>query len=58
MKVLKYVDKWLLVVTILLFVIGTIMIFSASNVSFYMRYESSPYKYLIRQILVLGTGVV
>ena len=58
MKVLKYIDKWLLVVTILLFIIGTIMIFSASNVSFYMRYESSPYKYLFRQILVLGTGVV
>lgn len=58
MKVLKYIDKWLLIVTILLFIIGTIMIFSASNVSFYMRYESSPYKYLIRQILILGAGVV
>lgn len=58
MKVLKYIDKWLLVVTILLFVIGTIMIFSASNVSFYMRYESSPYKYLIRQIIILGSGIV
>lgn len=56
MKILKYIDKWLLVITILLFAIGTIMIFSASNVSFYMRYESSPYKYLIRQIFVLGSG--
>ena len=56
MRILKYIDKWLLITVILLFAIGTIMIFSASNVSFYMRYESSPYKYLIRQILILGFG--
>lgn len=58
MKILKYVDKWLLLITILLFAIGSIMIFSASNVSFYMRYASSPYKYLFRQILILGSGLL
>ena len=54
----KNIDKWLLVVSILLFGIGTIMIFSASNVSFYMSGAASPYKYLIRQIIILCTGVV
>lgn len=59
MKVLKRFDIILLVVSIILFIIGTIMIFSSSNVSFYMRYGSSPYRYLIRQlfILLLGCGL-
>ena len=59
MKVLKRFDIVLLVVSIILFIIGTIMIFSSSNVSFYMRYGSSPYRYLIRQlfILLLGCGL-
>ena len=57
-KGIKYVDKWLFFVTILLFGIGTIMIFSASNVSFYMRYATSPYKYLIRQIEILIIGFI
>ena len=57
MKILKNLDKWLLIVTIILFAIGSIMIFSASNVSFYMRYSSSPYRYLIRQIIILISGV-
>lgn len=54
---IKHIDKWLLVVSILLFGIGTIMIFSSSNVSFYMNGTASPYKYLIRQIIILCTGV-
>jgi len=57
-NIFKNIDKWLLVVTIILFAIGSIMVFSASNVSFYMRYASSPYKYLIRQILILVSGLV
>ena len=55
---LKYVDKLLLLVTILLFAIGTIMVFSASNVSFYMRYSNSPYLYLLKQIVILVLGLV
>ena len=54
---IKNIDKWLLIVSILLFGIGTIMIFSASNVSFYMSGAASPYKYLIRQIIILVTGI-
>ena len=50
---IKNIDKWLLVVSIILFAIGSIMIFSSSNVSFYMSNAQSPYKYLIRQIIIL-----
>lgn len=58
MRFWKHIDKWLLFITILLFAIGTIMIFSASNVSFYMRYASSPYRFLFRQIMILGFGFI
>ena len=54
---IKNIDKWLLVVAIILFGIGSIMIFSASNVSFYMSKAQSPYKYLIRQIIILVSGI-
>ena len=36
-KVLKYIDKPLFIVTCILFVVGLIMIFSASNVTAYMK---------------------
>ncbi len=56
-KKLKYLDKILLTVTILLFIIGLVMIFSASNVSAYMKADS-PYNYFIRQAAFLGAGVI
>lgn len=58
MKILKNMDKWLLLITIILCAIGSIMIFSASNVSSYMRYETSPYHYLIRQVVIIFIGLV
>lgn len=58
LNTIKNIDKWLLVVSIILFAIGSIMIFSSSNVSFYMSSAESPYKYLFRQIIILGSGVV
>ena len=58
MKRLKRLDIVLLVVSIILFIIGTIMIFSSSNVSFYMRYGNSPYHYLFRQIFILFLGAI
>ena len=48
-KIFKYLDKPLLVTTVLLFIIGLIMIFSASNVTAYMSHEVSPYNYFIKQ---------
>lgn len=57
LNTIKNIDKWLLGVSIVLFAIGSIMIFSSSNVSFYMSSAASPYKYLIRQIIILGSGI-
>lgn len=55
---LKYLDKTLLVVTLLLFTIGLIMIFSASNVTAYMSQAVSPYNYFIRQSIFLIIGII
>ena len=53
LRFFKYCDKLLIFITLILVSIGTIMIFSASNVSAYMRFLASPYNYLIRQIIIL-----
>ena len=52
-KIFKYLDKPLLVTTVLLFIIGLIMVFSASNVTAYMSHEVSPYNYFIKQAVFL-----
>ncbi len=58
MKVLKYTDKWLLIISVILFIFGLVMIFSASNIAAFMRYADSPYKFLIRQGTILGVGII
>jgi len=57
-KILKYIDKPLLIVTIILFIIGLIMVFSASNVTAYMTYAVSPYNYFIKQAIFLVVGLI
>ena len=57
-KIIKYVDKPLLIVSVLLFIIGLIMVFSASNVTAYMSHEVSPYNYFIKQAFFLGVGLI
>ncbi len=57
-KLIKYIDKPLLIVTVILFIAGLIMVFSASNVTAYMSYAASPYNYFIKQGLVLLGGLV
>lgn len=52
----KYIDKTLLIISILLFVFGLIMVFSASNVIAYMSHHVSAYYYFIRQALFLLAG--
>ena len=52
-KIMKYIDKPLLFVTIILFVLGLIMVFSASNVTAYMSHSVSPYNYFIKQTIFL-----
>lgn len=58
MKVLRYIDKWLLLMSVLLFGVGLIMVFSSSNVAAFMRYSSSPYRFVIRQASFLVVGVI
>ncbi len=55
-KIIKYIDKPLLIVTVLLFIIGLIMVFSASNVTAYMSHAVSPYNYFFKQAAFLGIG--
>ncbi len=57
-KILKYIDKPLFFTTILLFILGLIMVFSASNVTAYMSHAVSPYNYFLKQAAFLGIGFV
>lgn len=57
-KVIKNIDKPLLIVIILLFALGLMMIFSASNVTAYMKYSASPYRYFMKQAIFLGASFV
>ena len=57
-KIIKYIDKPLLLATVILFIIGLIMVFSASNVTAYMSHVVSPYYYFMRQGIFLIIGVV
>ena len=50
--IIKNLDKPLFILTLVLFVLGLVMIFSASNVTSYMN-GGSPYAYFLRQGLFL-----
>lgn len=56
-KIFKNLDKPLLIISILLFIFGLIMVFSASNVIAYMSHEVSAYYYFIRQGIFLLAGL-
>ncbi len=55
-KIIKYIDKPLLLVTLVLFILGLIMVFSASNVTAYMSHAVRPYNYFIKQGVFLLIG--
>lgn len=57
-KIMKYIDMPLLLITIILFIFGLIMVFSASNVTAYMSHAVSPYNYFIKQSIFLGIGLI
>lgn len=57
-KIIKYIDKPLLIISTLLFVVGLIMVFSASNVTAYMTHAVSPYQYFIKQGIFLFGGLI
>ena len=55
-KIIKYIDKPLFFTTVILFIFGLIMVFSASNVTAYMTKQVSPYNYFIKQGVFLIVG--
>ncbi len=55
---LRKMDKTLLVVSIILFIIGLIMVFSASNVTGFMKYKTTPYHFFYRQLFFLIVGLI
>lgn len=57
-KIIKNLDKPLLLVSVLLFIIGLIMVFSASNVTAYMSHAVSPYNYFFKQAAFLLVGLL
>lgn len=57
-RVFKYLDKPLLIISIILFVVGLIMVFSSSNVTAYMTHAASPYNYFIKQGAFLLVGLI
>lgn len=57
-KIIKYIDKPLLIVSLILFILGLIMVFSASNVTAYMSHAVSPYNYFMKQGAFLIVGLI
>ena len=58
MKMLKYTDKILLLISVLLFAIGLVMIFSSSSISAFMRYNRTSYNFLLKQGGILLLGII
>lgn len=57
-KIIKNIDKPLLIISTILFAIGLIMIFSASNVTAFMKYGASPNYYFLKQTLNLIATII
>ena len=55
---LKKMDKCLVVCSCLLLITGLVMIFSASNVTSYMKYAKSPYYYFLKQSIFLFGSLI
>lgn len=57
-KILKEIDKPLLIVSVLLFGIGLITIFSASNITAFMQYEAAPSRYFFKESMFILAGII
>lgn len=55
---IKKMDKTLLITSIILLVIGLIMVFSASNVTSFMKYKTTPYHFFNRQLLFFIISII
>lgn len=59
MKILKKIDKPLLIISIILFVTGLITIYSASNVTAFMLNDANPGRYFMKEsIFLIGSFVL
>ncbi len=56
LKIFKGIDKPLLIISIILFAIGLVMIYSASNVTAYMLNEADPSRYFLKELVFLAAG--
>ena len=54
---IKKIDKQLLILTIILFSVGLVMIYSASNVTAFMVNETTPWRYFIREMIFMTVGL-
>ncbi len=55
-RVLKRIDKPLLIISLILFALGLITIYSASNVTAYMLNDADPSRYFIKELFFLAAG--
>ena len=55
---LKKMDKTLLIASILLLIIGLVMVFSASNVTSFMKFKTTPYHFFNRQLVFMIVSVI
>ena len=55
---IKKMDKILLFTSIFLLVIGLIMVFSASNITSFMKFQTTPYYFFNRQLLFLVVSLI
>lgn len=55
---LKYIDKQLLISTIILIIIGTLSIVSASSRETVSRYDYSVYHYFFQQMIMISAGLI
>lgn len=55
-KIIKGIDKPLLIISIILFALGLVTIFSASNVTAYMLNEADPSRYFVKELVFLLCG--
>lgn len=58
MKILRKIDKPLLIVSVILFIIGLISIYSASNVTAFMLNEANPGRYFMKESVFLIGGFI
>lgn len=57
-RLFKRMDKPLLIVMFVFLIFGLVMVLSASSMESFMRYNSSPYNYFLKQGLFIITGLI